>query len=444
MKTLNELNLEYQQLAEENPERTAYEYGNILAYSKNDASTKTDKSYIKTAYIPKILRQSDIDKLSSDMELFINILKKIVKRFFEDSNYRSMFHFTPEEEKLVLQGRYERCFLPMARFDIFYNDETGDYKFCEMGTDGASAMNEERELHIGQERFSSAYRQFRANYKTTTYELFDSWVETVLEIYSNVRGTDKKPVVSIADYIECATINEFHIFAQAFERAGIKVSIDDVRNLSYDGNHLFNKAGDTIDVVYRRAVTADVLERLDESAALISAAKDDKVLLLGDFHTQIIHNKAISVMLHAKETYEMLSDVEIAYLKNHFPYTKFYEPGDREIIIKDHNRWVVKPADGYASRGVFAGIEYTKEEWRKIVPTIPTDHYILQEYCEPYATINYGETDKDRYGKRLYHHLTGIFLYNCRFAGIYSRASIPNTFADPEDEIALPTLIVEE
>ena len=113
-------------------------------------------------------------------------------------------------------------------------------------------------------------------------------------------------------------------------------------------------------------------------------------------------------------------------------------------MLSNKDQWVLKPADGYASKGVYVGVEYSEEDWKKVVADVPTTHYILQEYCEPYAVDNYGDTPRDEYGKRPYHHLTGVFLYNEKFAGIYSRASITKTFADKENEIALPTLIVED
>lgn len=444
MKSSADLNDEYISLAEENMDLLRREYADMLSYSMHDASTVTEKSYIKTAYIPKIFRASDVDRLSADMDLLMGILKKVVKKCFEDASYRKLFCFTEKEEQLILNGHYERCLLPIARFDIFYNEDTGEYKFCELNTDGTSAMNEDRELNIGQKKFSSNYKKFESRYPIKTFELFDSWVEVVLKLYGKIRQTKEKPVVAIVDFMECATIKEFIVFEEAFKRNGIKAVICDVRELSYDGENLYDAKGNAIDVVYRRAVTTDVLNHLEESEALINAAKEDKVLLFGDFHTQIIHNKAMSVMLCAKETFDFLKDDEVTYLKAHFPYTKFYDRSeDMQTAITGHTKWVLKPADGYASKGIFAGIEYSYEEWEEIVPQIPSEHYIMQEYCEPYATLNYGQTEKDSFDKRLYNHLTGLFLYDGKLSGIYSRASIPKTFAKQEDEIALPTIVVE-
>lgn len=444
MESLSYYNEELVKYCDTFPKETRAEYEKMLHYSKCDASTRTSASYIKTAYLPKLFLRSDIDRLSKDMDLLMGILKKVVDRYFHDESYRKYFQFTEEEERLVLGGRYERCFLPIARFDIFYNDDDKTYKFCELNTDGSSAMNEDRELHIGQKLFSTAYKKFCEKYKTSEYELFDSWVLEVEGIYKNIRNSEKRPTVAIVDYMECATVKEFQIFLEAFEKANIQAFICDVRELRYEDGKLIAPSGQIIDVVYRRAVTSDVLANLESSQALIQAAREDAVLLLGDFHTQIIHNKAMSVMLRHDMTYSFLDENEVEYLKKHFPFTKFYEENDRNLVIDNRTKWVLKPADGYASRGIFVGVECTDEEWKKAVLTIPAEHYILQEYCEPYSTFNYGETPKDEYGKRQYHHLTGLFMYNGKLSGIYSRASIPKTFAKPDDEIALPTLIVEE
>ena len=57
------------------------------------------------------------------------------------------------------------CNIPIARIDIFYDEETGGFKFCEFNTDGTSAMNEDRELKI------EAYRETQLGVKpVASYE----------------------------------------------------------------------------------------------------------------------------------------------------------------------------------------------------------------------------------------------------------------------------------
>ncbi len=54
----------------------------------------------------------------------------------------------PKLEELILNRPTYYSPIPIARIDIFYNEKTGDFKFCEFNTDGTSAMNEDRKLNI--------------------------------------------------------------------------------------------------------------------------------------------------------------------------------------------------------------------------------------------------------------------------------------------------------
>ena len=68
--------------------------------------------------------------------------------YAKDEDYRRLFGFEPKLEELILREPTYDSPIPIARIDIFYNEETGDFKFCEFNTDGTSAMNEDRELNI--------------------------------------------------------------------------------------------------------------------------------------------------------------------------------------------------------------------------------------------------------------------------------------------------------
>ena len=93
----------------------------------------------------------------------------------------------------------------MARFDIFYNEETGDYKFCEINTDGTSAMNED---YVLDKAFfhSPAHQTVIREYQFENFDLFTPWIETFLRLYEtwdDPRGLAPHTInIAITDFMD--------------------------------------------------------------------------------------------------------------------------------------------------------------------------------------------------------------------------------------------------
>ena len=78
----------------------------------------------------------------------------MIKEYLKNPSYRKLFPFSRKLEELILIPNGYQSLLPIARFDIFYNEENGNFKFCEINTDGTSAMNEDYVLNMAVERKS--------------------------------------------------------------------------------------------------------------------------------------------------------------------------------------------------------------------------------------------------------------------------------------------------
>lgn len=442
MNKLQQLNWEYLALAEQEPETLRQDFERITDYMK--ASTAIHHGeYVRTCYQPKLLTEAIYAGLAADMRVLYGIFAKVMDAYFADPAYRRLFGFDAVTEALILRADHRLSLLPMARIDFFYNEQTGEYKFCEFNTDGTSAMNEDRELHRAQQ-LSAGYRAFCAAHSTRTCELFDSWVDTV-EAISRRAGIGERPYVAIVDYMECGTVNEFEIFRQHFAAKGFGAEVCDVRALRYDpaAKGLTGPAGQRIDVIYRRAVTSDVLAHYKESAALLDAARDGAVLLLGDFHTQLIHNKTIFRVLQAPQTLALLTGAEQRYLAAHLPMTKRFEPSDLPEVLAHKDRWILKPLDSYGSRGVHAGVEHGQHTWEHLARKTVQEEYLLQEFYMPCVTENYGMAE-GHFGRNRYYNLTGLYVYDGTVQGVYSRVSLSPIISSQYSEKTLPTLLVQE
>ena len=406
----------------------------------------------RTMYLPKLFTQREVLRFQQDVELLFGIVDKVIAAYEREAEFRRLFGFDERLEALILREKNYQCNIPMARVDIFYNEQTREYKFCEFNTDGTSAMNEDRELNNGL-RLTRAYQDFVRDYTVQTFELFDAWVEEFLSIYTEFaqkKLRNEKPGVVIVDFLEHATINEFKIFAERFRARGIECEICDIRELTYDGQRCSTPTGMQVDAIYRRAVTSDILTHFEEVEAFIAAIKDEAVCLVGDFRTQLVHNKILYKVLHLPEVQRLFEKEEQCFIKAHVPYTVSLRkeimqenPKLWEAVLHNKNGWIIKPEDSYGSKGVHAGVECNEEEWERFVEEAMDDHYILQEFCKPYQLPNVEWNSEEPQNPiwRPTSNLTGLFVYNGKLKGLYSRISYDEMISTQYNEMTLPTII---
>lgn len=445
MITSAELNQEYCAYILKDKERHAKSALEEIAYM-NGSTARYHGRCVSTLYVPKLFTKKDIANFRQLIRTLYDIFDKVISHYRAEASYRRLFGFPEELEELILRSPRYQSKMPIARIDIFYNEESGNFKFCEFNTDGSSAMNEDRELNRGIQ-FTCAYQELAKKYQLSVFELFDSWVEASLEIYRETEGAVEKPYVAIVDFMESATNNEFEIFAERYRQHDVECEICEIRELSYRNGRLYGSGDRPIDMIYRRAVTSDIMKYYEEVADFIQAVKEEAVCLIGDFSTQIAHNKVLYQVLHHPMTKAFLSEKEIAYVEAHVPYTALMTADDLpyENIIKNKDEWILKPLDSYGSKGVFAGVEYeSAKEWKQIVDSHRVEGYLVQEFCVPYQTKNI-DFSKDADAEFIeVSNLTGLFVYDGVFQGIYSRVSRGQIISTQYSEIALPTIIVEE
>jgi len=442
------LNYEYKELVMGNEEEHRNSALGIREYLMN-STAKYHGRVVRTLYLPKLFTQREIGVFDSAVRELYGIFDKVYEEFERNESYRKLFGFSPELNELILREKKYSCNIPIARIDIFYDEETGDFKFCEFNTDGTSAMNEDRELNIAFSQ-TKAYKEFAKTHHLSSFELFDTWVDEVLTLYEEFVSTSKQPNVAIVDFMESATENEFKIFVERFEQRGCKAEICDIRNIRWDGERCTTSTGMEVDVIYRRAVTSDILSHFDEVQDFVEAAKSGRVCLLGDFRTQIAHNKVLYKILHMEQTQRLLTKREQVFVRAHVPYTvaldELFAEGNEEFlaeVISHKDGWIIKPEDSYGSKGVHAGVEHEDvSKWQALLSENRGKKYILQAFNNPYELLNIDFTEED-YRWVNASNLTGLFVYNGKLRGAYSRISFVKMISTQYSEMSSPTVLVE-
>ena len=376
----------------------------------------------KTVHVPKVYGTDTIAEFRRIARVTHRIFEKVINEYLTHEDYRRLFPFSKELEELILLPAPYQGLLPIARFDIFYHEDSGSFQFCEINTDGTAAMVRDLELRKALIH-NPAHQAVIRDYALRPFELFDTWVSTFLSLYDAYPKKKEHPHVAIVDFLENATMGDFDEFKDRFEKAGVTCEICDVRKLTYQDGILYSPEGRQIDAIYRRAVTADLMDHYEEIKAFLDAVREDAVFFAGAFATQIIHTKWLFYVLHLDRTMAFLTEEERAFVKEHVPLTVEFSP-DYISLAQVQGRkddYIIKPMDAYASKGVYAaGHEYSQKEWIRKTNYLYGKGLIVQQYCHQYLTdnIDFGWGDGAWHP---YINMTGLYTYGGELAGFLMR-----------------------
>lgn len=422
-------------------ERYAKDYVRLKETAQERGYTYRGKP-IPFAYQPLWIAEEDEGNFSDIVEATSRIVRKVTDRYVEDASYRRLFPFSRALEELISIDPGYAMPAPMARFDVFYR--TGeDFQFCEINTDGSSAMLEDR--RIGELLMQSEIAEdLRASgWRFSLYELFQSWVRTVEEIYAEARGARDGFSVAIVDRTESSTPDEFAAFREAFSLLGHPAKISDVRNLTYRGGRLYD--GDfPIDVVYRRLVSSEMMEILDACGDFVAAYREGAILTVGSFRSQVAHNKTFFEVLRHPATQEMLTREERQWVEAHIPLTRTFS-GDPSLLqeaLRRKDALIFKPTDRNAGSGVYTGRSMREDAYAEAVRSDFGHDYIMQEFVPP-KPILFPEWTSGGWRFEPYRNMIGLFSYAERFAGVYARMGRGDIIGASSDYIAAPGLRVE-
>ena len=439
-----DLNRKYEQIVRDRFKENIKSGAEAVEFIKNSTAIYKGEP-VPCLYMPKIFSEDAHRFLEKSAETIYGVLEKVIKRYLNEPKYRTLFPFPKQLEELILSEAGYPCLLPIARIDIFLNEEDLSFKFCEFNADGSSAMNEDRELNRALAN-ADAMKVMKEEYDFAVFEFFDSWVKVFMDIYGTYVNRVEKPSILITDFIKGDVSTEFVEFENAFTRAGIDACIADVRSLRYENGILMTRERKRIHAIYRRAVTRDVMDNFESVEPFVKAITEGAVCSIGHFRTQIIHNKTIFKILHQKETLEFLTEEEREYVKRHVPETYVLEEGcfDLGEVLQNKDKWLIKPEDLYASRGVWAGVDTKQSEWEDAVRQSTGTGYLLQEYVTPYKSPNLDFNKSATPDFEFFKNITGMFVYGGKLAGFYSRGGPRGVISGLTGGLTMASVVASE
>ncbi len=385
-------------------------------------------------FVPKVFDAPARELLRDAAETMYGIMDSITRRCMEDDALLARFRFPAALERLVRMPSNYDCPVPISRVDIFLNEETGDYWFCEVNTDGSAGftLSDEVANAIMQsptfERFAEAHPDVHAEPN------LEKWARGLLETYATWQQDDPElkptaPEVVVTDYTESVGMDEVEDFIAYWAAQGVNARFTDIRELRIEEHRgrmrLADKHG-PIACVWRRAVTGEVFRKPCPGAeALAQAAEENLACIIGSFRTWISASKAFFAVLHEPDADTFLTPEQIAFVKAHVPETHFLDESSDLSLYADRTQWIAKPEGGYNSEGVVAGSEATDEEWMETLAQIAQVGGIIQKYAPQYTTPTlpggFLTDENNPMPLTPASNMEGLFLFNGKFGGVFSR-----------------------
>ncbi len=233
--------------------------------------------------------------------------------------------------------------------------------------------------------------QFRQSHTVRFHQTIEPLLGALLDSYREWGGRAQPPTIAIVDWREVPTWTEFEILRDAFIAAGVPTIISDPRDLVFDGTTL-SAHGHRIDLVYRRVLINDILERPDDCAALVRAYESRAVCVANTFRCKLPHKKAFFAVLTDSSNARMFTPMEHAVIAAHVPWTRVVSDTSTEkdgveaplleLSRRERDTLVLKPNDEYGGKGVMLGWEMDAGAWDSALDAAladPRGSWIVQE-----------------------------------------------------------------
>ena len=163
--------------------------------------------------------------------------------------------------------------------------------------------------------------------------------------------------------------------------------------------------------------------------------------VVGSIKTQVIHTKRFFEVLYEPALRQYFTEAECAFIDAHVPYTRPLKKDDQfETYLADRSKYIIKPIDYYASKGVCAGKDYTDEAWTDLLNEKAKEDFIIQTYCPIAAVDNLFADGSGNITAQRFNTITGLFTYNEKLSGVYVRAGLNAIISGLHDGYTMATI----
>lgn len=411
------------------------------------------------ALTPKVLSSAELEILADAAETMGRVVEKVTARYLKDADLRALFGLPAEQEELALMPTGYEQLIPFARFDVIFDQETGDFSFVGAATTTAgmtAAVDVTRAVQL-----SEAYRRFaERHHGIETFDISRDVARALRETYASWANADtgthhpERPVVGIVDFPESSNSGEFADLVERLSDEGVFARFVDIRSLRVEeaaGVRRLVDGEGPITCVYRRAPLAEMLEkRCEGTDALIEAARRGMACVIGGFRAWPVATNALFPALRSEAMESVLDPQELAFVRAHVPEAHVLEHGsDINRYLAEQDEWLVRPAGGYRASEAVAGEDrMDRDEWWRVLLACCEEGGVVERFVPAYRTpvVVGGSDAQDTHPAEpvMAGNLLGLFLCRGRFSGVYARCGYESVMGSWGHRLDMGCLIVRD
>jgi uncharacterized circularly permuted ATP-grasp superfamily protein len=248
-------------------------------------------------------------------------------------------------------------------------------------------------------------------------------------------------------------VAEFGMFRDHFEAQGIRTIICDPGELEYRRRRLYAN-GTPVNLVYRRVLTTELIERGTGFDTLRRAYLDGAVCVVNTFRAKLLHKKMSLALLSDGRYARLYTASQRETIARHIPWTRKVANGSttyrgRQVrdlpafVLTNRDRLVLKPNDEYGGKGVVLGWTVSDAEWERALSAALAESSVVQEAVpipkEPFPLVLEGTIDTLELAMDM-----DPYLFDGRASGCLTRlssAALLNVTAGAGSVV--PTYVVE-
>lgn len=337
---------------------------------------------------PRFFTPDQYRFLKERSSILLRAFDKIYHAAIEDEAFRRQFRLFDWEEKLIQLEPGFRDPSPVSRLDAFFVAERGGLRFTEYNAETPAAASY-NDLLAAVFYGLPVMREFIRRYEVRQQPSRHNVLHALVDAYHQATGRRRdRPRIAIIDWREVPTYSEFVISADYFRSQGFECVIADPREVEYRNGRLY-AGGMAVDVIYKRVLISELIERGGMDHPIVRAVADGAVCMVNSFRCKILHKKASLAVLSDKRNAYLFTEEEQQAIDAHIPWTRVVEErkaifhGEEvdlvPFIYEHREHLVLKPNDEYGGTGIVLGWEADDDTWDRAVQLALREATIVQD-----------------------------------------------------------------
>lgn len=334
---------------------------------------------------PHFIARQDFERVTQVCEEIWGAVLKVGDLAIADPKLQDYLGLTEDERRLIATDPKFKGVSRLSRLDSFLTDDA--LSFVELNAEtpaGVAYADVASEIFLNLD----VMKQFQQKFNISRLNGLQHLLRVLLSAHTEFSGNGKHPQIAIVDYKGLPTAREFELIQDYFQTQGYKTIIADPRELEYTNGRLC-KDGFDIDIVYKRVLVNEFLEKKDECTNLLKAYESQSVCMVNSFRGKLVHKKLLFGLLTDEQFAGFFTPREHELITKHVPWTRRVEERNTEHYGKKvdllkftreyRDQLVLKPNDDYGGRGIYIGWESSESEWDAAISIALEGDYLVQE-----------------------------------------------------------------